>query len=66
MGLLYCDCVDANEDTEELERQNRALAEPRPRPADPGGTIDGHEYGSDPNPDWMMAGLVGNARNYRP
>lgn len=65
-GLLYCDCVDALEDKKQLEEDNRALAQPRPRPPDPGGSIDGHDY-TDPNPNWRDAMVpVGTASNYKP
>ena len=64
-GLLYCSCSTPDDDVVQLERDNAALAEPRPRPEDPGGSLDSTSY-TDPNPGWHFPNIQGMPTNYEP
>jgi len=66
MGLLYCDCVGPDDDVVKLDQDNQALAEPRPRPPDPGGSIDGHDYDLIMHPPFTGLPIVGAPSNYKP
>ena len=63
-GLLYCECSTPDDDVVQLERDNAALAEPRPRPEDPGGSLDSTDY-VNPNLTWTFPMPVGAPTNYK-
>lgn len=64
-GLLYCSCSTEDDDVVKLEMDNQAMAEQRPRPDDPGGAIEGHDY-VNPTPGWHIPAPFGSPSNYDP